>query len=43
MVMVKADLRLCTDCGCVYNREVGLKTISNCPACKSNRREVLDL
>ena len=41
--MVKADLRLCTECGCVYNREVGLKIINNCPACGSDRREVLEL
>ena len=41
--MVKADLRLCADCGCVYNRGIGLKVISKCPACGSDRREVLEI
>jgi len=41
--MVKADLRVCTDCGCVFNREIGLKAISNCPACGSENREPLEM
>ncbi len=40
--MVKADLRVCADCGCVFNREVGLKPFNNCPACNSPNREVLE-
>ena len=40
--MVKADLRVCTDCGCVYNREVGLKSFSSCPVCKSSSREPIE-
>lgn len=41
--MVKADLRVCTDCGCVFNREIGLKAISQCPACGSESREPLEM
>ncbi|MFB5636279.1 hypothetical protein [Candidatus Nitrosopumilus sediminis] len=41
--MVKADLRVCVNCGCVFNREVGLKPVSNCPACGSGNREPLEL
>lgn len=41
--MVKADLRVCVDCGCVFNREIGYKAISNCPACKSPNREPLEI
>lgn len=41
--MVKADLRVCVNCGCIFNREIGLKTISNCPACGSENREPLEL
>ncbi|WP_263970055.1 MULTISPECIES: hypothetical protein [Nitrosopumilus] len=41
--MVKADLRVCTDCGCIFNRTIGLKAISNCPACGSGTCETLEL
>gem|GEM_PF-2959948 len=41
--MVKANLRVCTNCGCIFNREIGLKPISNCPACGSENREPLEL
>ncbi|WP_297472994.1 hypothetical protein [Nitrosopumilus sp.] len=41
--MVKADLRVCTDCGCIFNRAIGLKTIPNCPACGSGTYETLEL
>lgn len=40
--MVKSDLRVCVDCGCVFNREIGLEAISNCPVRCSENREPLE-
>ena len=40
--MVKSDFRVCMDCGGIFNR-LGLKPVSDCPACDSENHESLEL
>ena len=41
--MVKADLRVCVDCGCIFNSQIGLRPFVKCPACGSLNRETVEV